>query len=121
MRNETTADTAAKTEREGGSLAQRLRDEGDYSDCKYQYERLHGFADEVDTLRTQLEAAEAHINRLDAAFVCAHAQLEARAEAAEAKLLPGELRKVAKRNLRSMIERGSDDRDLMLKCLEELS
>lgn len=32
-----------------------------------------------------------------------------------------ELRKVAKRNLRSMIERGSDDRELMLKCLEELS
>ena len=34
---------------------------------------------------------------------------------------PSELRKVAKRNLRSMIERGSDDKALMLKCLEELS
>jgi hypothetical protein len=32
-----------------------------------------------------------------------------------------ELRKVAKRNLRSLIERGSDDKALMLRCLEELS
>lgn len=32
-----------------------------------------------------------------------------------------ELRIVAKRNLRSLIERGSDDTALMLKCLEELS
>jgi len=32
-----------------------------------------------------------------------------------------ELRVVAKRNLRSMIDRGSSDRELMLKCLEELS
>lgn len=38
----------------------------------------------IDTLRAQLEAAEAHITRLDAGFVCAHAQLVARAEAAEA-------------------------------------
>lgn len=61
MTNNTTADTAASGAGEGGSLVQRLRDEGDYSDCKYQCERLHGFADEVDTLRAQLEAAEAEI------------------------------------------------------------
>lgn len=34
---------------------------------------------------------------------------------------PSELRKVAKRCLRSYIENGSDDKALMLKCLEELS
>ena len=90
---------------------------------------------ELRALRAQLEAAEAEWREKfeartidwseasNALYVWRHRakDAEARAESAEAKLLPGELRKVAKRNLRSMIERGSDDRDLMLKCLEELS
>lgn len=56
-------------------------------------------------------------------YVIDHYEVMARA-ALHAALRTGggaELRKVAKRNLRSMIERGSDDRELMLKCLEELS
>ncbi len=60
-----TNETTVKSERDDGSLAQRLRDEGGHSDCKYQCERLHGFAGEVEALLAQLEAAEADSGRLE--------------------------------------------------------
>lgn len=76
----------------------------------------------ADKLNERLEAAR---NRLDSDGdehgVCADIAA-AIAELRRVREAPApEIRIVAKRNLRSMIERGSTDRQLMLKCLEELS
>jgi len=128
--NNTTADTTAKDAGAGGlfePVGWRCKTPHGWVIGKTQ----HASADEavysqaaIDTLRAQLEAAEAGNHRRDDSQPT-WAELtnywKGRAEAAEAEVAPTEMRRVAKRNLRSMIERGSDDRDLMLKCLEELS
>lgn len=87
------------------------------------------------TLARQLAEAKAEVERLDAecrqhmtqALNNGQAALQAESALAAATRRVAEveevseLRKVAKRNLRSLIERSSSDKELMLKCLEELS
>ena len=63
------------------TLSARIRREGDLSSRAGQLDRLYALADEADTLRAQLEAAEQVI--AEAAVACGQAQ--ARAEAAEAE------------------------------------
>ena len=93
MTNET---NPGATRGEGGaeSLAARIRREGDLSSRSGQLARLYDLADEADTLRAQLEAAEAEVARLVGCLTQANCNAEEferkwylsqdRAEAAEA-------------------------------------
>ena len=66
MTNNTTADTTASEAGEAESLGARIRREGDLSSRSGQLARLYDLADEADTLRAQLEAAEAEVSGMRA-------------------------------------------------------